>query len=100
MMVQGLKRTGLWSFVIALVMAAQVAFAFHHLEHKFEAHVPGDECAICHVISTAAPPPEAETVAAPVETELTRAVAPASSFVHSVYLIGFQARAPPILVSI
>lgn len=100
MMVQGFKRSGLWSFVIALVMAVQVAFAFHHLEHKFEAHAPGDECAICHVISTAAPPSEAETVAAPVVTGLTQIVASASSFVHSVYLTGFRARAPPFLVSI
>ena len=100
MMVQGFKRSGLWSFAIALVMAAQLAFSFHHLEHKFDLNAPTDECALCHGISTAAPPSEAALVVAPVGYEPAPVAAPVSIFAYSLSVAGFRARAPPLSVSV
>jgi hypothetical protein len=102
MMLRRLKQSGLWSVLVALLMAAQLALAFHGVEHKIHPGLlQGDECALCQVASTMAPAPTAEPVAAPslYASILVDSIVKALPRV-SASPAGFRSRAPPSSVSV
>ena len=102
MMLRTIKKSGLWSFVIAVLMAAQFALAFHSLEHKFNPDAaPGDECALCQVASTMALGPTAELVAAPVRLVFVGVdVVVLDAPREAASPAGFRSRAPPLSLSV
>jgi hypothetical protein len=97
-----LKQSRLWSIAVAVLIAAQVALALHGVEHKFDLGAPpSDHCALCQVVSTLAPGPAADPIAAPTLHELTRVAAvfaPQPRIFPSP--AGFRSRAPPTVVSV
>lgn len=102
MMLRTLKHTRFWYAAVALLMVAQLALAFHSVEHKFDIAPPlGDHCALCQVASTMAPGPSAELIAAPTLHALThvapRAVPQPRNLPSPA---GFRSRAPPAVVSV
>jgi hypothetical protein len=101
-MIHAIKKSGFWSAMIALLMAAQLGLAFHSLEHKFNAGtLQGDDCALCQVASTMAPGPTAEPIAAPNFYVLVTNDTVAVSLPRvSASPAGFRSRAPPHIVSV
>ena len=102
MMLRTIKRSGFWSLAIAILMAAQFALAFHSFEHKFNPASTWhcEECALCHVASTAAPEPTV-VLQAPTSNAIDRVVAvTASQIILAVAVAGFRSRAPPLSVSV
>ncbi len=102
MMTRAFKRSSLWSCIVALVMAAQFAFAFHHLQHPLipDASAQSDECALCHGVSSSAPLPDLLVVTAPSHYVVVYAGIPEAPVYLAAPRIGFRARAPPISVSL
>jgi len=102
MILKSIKHSRLWSFAIALLMAAQVALALHSLHHQIkpDALVAGEHCTLCQVASTLAPPPvvlavipvgEAIAVADEIVPLERLTAAPAAAF---------RSRAPPHPLSV
>ena len=103
MSLRQIKQSSLWSFVIALLVAAQFALAVHTLEHKFNPDLAaqGEECALCQVASTMAPGPATEPLATPnfyVFVSVLAFISPLPCAVASP--AGFRSRAPPLSVSV
>ncbi|MBY0512248.1 MAG: hypothetical protein K2P94_19105 [Rhodospirillaceae bacterium] len=102
MMLRALKQSRFWPIALALLMAAQLALAFHGVEHKYEFVAPiGDGCALCHVASVMAPGPSAGPIAAPTFHELAQ-IAPLAAAPPRILPspAGFRSRAPPAVVSV
>lgn len=101
-MIKSIKHTRLWSFAIALLVAAQVALALHSLHHQIkpDALVAGDQCTLCQVVSTMAPPPVVLAV-----IPVGEAIAVADEIVPLELLTtaptaAFRSRAPPQSLSV
>jgi hypothetical protein len=97
MMLRFIKRSRLWSCAIAILMAAQVALAFHTVEHQVGAEdfSQAEHCALCQVASGMDAPPAVaavEPVTAPLDFVRPTPSAPVPSVAPA---SGFHARAPP-----
>ena len=102
MILRTLKKSSLWSFAVAILMAAQLALTFHHLQHKMNPDVTaqGEDCAVCQVASTMAPGPAAQPVMPPaINALLLRFSCIAAGPGQAAVVAGFRSRAPPISVS-
>jgi len=90
------KRSGLWMFAIALLMAAQVALALHTVDHQFSADATASEhCTLCHTATAMAPAPVAEAPAPVLDVLATAPEATVSFLVPATSVAGFRSRAPP-----
>lgn len=97
-----LKHSRFWSFAVAVLMAALIALALHTLHHQIkpDALTAGEQCTLCHVVSTMAPPPVVLAVI-PVSDAIAVADAIISmELVAAAPAAAFRARAPPISVSV
>jgi len=102
MMLRTIKRSGFWSWAIAILMAAQFALAFHSFEHKFNPASTwhGEECALCHVASTTTPEPSV-VLQGPTSHVVERIVAVVAPLaIPAAAVAGFRSRAPPLSVSV
>ena len=65
--VRAVRRADLWSFVVSLMLLAQLALAAHGLNHRVhpEAARLGGNCALCQFTSNMAPAPEPDILAPP-----------------------------------
>ncbi len=96
------RRPWLWSLVVSMLLAAQVALGVHQLEHRLNPDiVTTDECALCHFASASTAGPEPQAVVPPT-LNVVEYVEPAAQTLPLTArrVAGFRSRAPPTSLSV
>jgi hypothetical protein len=96
------RKPWLWSLVVSLLLAAQVALGVHQLEHRLNPDlVTSDDCALCHFASAATAGPEPQIIVPPTLTMVERIefTLPTLPLIAR-DVAGFRSRAPPVSVSV
>ena len=100
--IRAIRRSRLWSFVVPLLLLAQLALALHQLNHRIHPEITGlgNDCTLCHFASNMAAAPEPTTFVPPVLSASDRIVAaPQAAPRQNWSTSGFRSRAPPLPVS-
>ncbi len=95
-------RNRLWSFVVALLLAAQVALGIHQLEHRLHPELSAsNECSLCQFASAMLDGPQAPAIVVPTFAFIERLESiPEATPTLGNAVAGFRSRAPPISVSV
>ncbi len=94
------RHSRIWSFAVALLIAAQLGLSFHIFQDKIGDLTRGDDCALCQVASSMSAAPTAAALPLPTRFIVIRrttfaVLAPRQAETTA----SFQSRAPPLPVS-
>ncbi len=95
------SRGWLWSFLVALLLAAQVGLGVHQLQHRLNPEIiANDDCKLCQFASQATEGPE-PIVVLPPALVVAEVIALSAQAVRTAQrpVAGFRSRAPPIGIS-
>jgi len=100
MMLQTFKRSGLWMFAIALLMAAQLALTLHTVDHQLglDGGAASEHCTLCHAATAMAPAPTGELPTPTLRVLGSLPEAVPQSYIPATFVAGFRARAPPVSI--
>lgn len=92
-----MPRNRLWSLVVALLLAAQVALGVHQVSHRLNPDLrAGDECSLCQFASAMVDGPQPQAVIVPTFVVVERLEVIAETCPTLRYAVaGFRSRAPP-----
>ena len=94
-------RGWLWSFLVALLLAAQVGLGVHQLQHRLNPDVvASDDCKLCQFASHATAGPEPIIILPPsLIIAIIITLSAQSFFTAQRSTAGFRSRAPPRIFS-
>lgn len=95
------SRGWLWSFLVALLLAAQVGLGVHQLQHRLSPDVvASDDCKLCQFASQATPAPDPIVILPPVLVVAAILAFLARDLLAAQHVAaGFRSRAPPVKIS-
>lgn len=96
------SRGWLWSFLVALLLAAQVGLGVHQLQHRLNSDaVASDDCKLCQFASHVTTGPEPIVILPPTLIVAEVLTLPTQDFFAVERPVaGFRSRAPPHAISI